>query len=145
MQELGTKRKRVCETGNDPDAGVRTREQYPHTDDCQRDVIVTLAWIALILSGMLEAVWATALDASKGFRKLWPTVTFLASYLASMAGLAYAMSVIPVGTAYAVWVGIGAVLTAAWAMLTKKDRATVLRVALLAGLIACVVGLKAVS
>lgn len=106
---------------------------------------MSVAWILLILSGMLEAVWATALDASKGFRKLWPSVTFVAAYIASMAGLAYGMTQIPVGTAYAAWVGIGAVLTAAWAMATRKDRATVLRVVLLVGLIACVVGLKAVS
>ena len=106
---------------------------------------MSVAWVILILSGMLEAVWATALDASRGFRRLWPSVVFAASYLASMAGLAYGMSEIPVGTAYAVWVGIGAVLTAAWAMITRVDRATLMRVVLLAGLIACVVGLKAVS
>ncbi|EYT53249.1 ligand-binding protein SH3 [Leucobacter sp. UCD-THU] len=106
---------------------------------------MSLAWILLVLSGMLEAVWATALDASKGFKRLWPSALFVVSYVASMAGLAWAMREIPVGTAYAVWVGIGAVLTAAWAMITRKDRATVLRVVLLLGLIACVVGLKAVS
>lgn len=106
---------------------------------------ITLAWVLLILSGMLEAVWATALDASNGFKRFWPSVIFVVSLGASMVGLSIAMHEIPVGTAYAVWVGIGAVLTAAWAMLTRKDRATVLRVALLIGLIGCVVGLKAVS
>lgn len=106
---------------------------------------MSIAWVLLILSGMLEAVWATALDASHGFKRLRPTLLFVITYIASMAGLAYAMSDLPVGTAYAVWVGIGAVLTAAWAMITRKDRATVLRVVLLLGLIACVVGLKAVS
>lgn len=106
---------------------------------------MSLAWILLILSGMLEAVWATALDASRGFRRFWPTALFVVSYVASMAGLAYGMLEIPVGTAYAVWVGIGAVLTAAWAMLTGANRASLIRVVLLAGLIACVVGLKAVS
>ncbi|MEJ6489581.1 multidrug efflux SMR transporter [Leucobacter sp. USCH14] len=104
-----------------------------------------MAWILLILSGMLEAVWATALDASKGFRKFWPSAVFILSYLASLAGLAFGMTEIPVGTAYAVWVGIGAVLTAAWAMLTGADRASLIRVVLLVGLIGCVVGLKAVS
>ncbi|WP_336659157.1 DMT family transporter [Leucobacter sp. USHLN153] len=104
-----------------------------------------MAWVLLICSGMLEAVWATALDASRGFRRFWPSVLFLTTYLASMFGLSYGMSEIPVGTAYAVWVGIGAVLTAVWAIATRKERATVLRVLLLAGLIACVVGLKAVS
>lgn len=106
---------------------------------------MSLAWIALILSGMLEAVWATALDASKGFRRFWPSAIFLLTFAASMAGLAYAMGEIPVGSAYAVWVGIGAVLTAAWALITRQERATVLRVVLLIGLIGCVVGLKAVS
>lgn len=103
------------------------------------------AWIVLILSGMLEAVWATALDKSDGFKRLWPSVMFVAALCASMVGLSYAMLTIAVGTAYAVWVGIGAVLTAAWAMLTGQDRASVAKVLLLLGLIACVVGLKAVS
>lgn len=106
---------------------------------------MTLAWIALILSGMLEAVWATALEASKGFRKFWPSVTFVVSLAASMVGLSYAMSHIPVGTAYAVWVAIGAVLTAGWAMFTGAERPTIIRIVLLLGLIGCVVGLKAVS
>ncbi|RGE23788.1 multidrug efflux SMR transporter [Leucobacter sp. wl10] len=106
---------------------------------------MSLAWIVLVLSGMLEAVWATALDASKGLRRFRPSALFVVSLVASMAGLSFALEEIPVGTAYAVWVGIGAVLTAAWAMITRKDRATVLRVALLIGLIGCVVGLKAVS
>ncbi|MBP1324789.1 quaternary ammonium compound-resistance protein SugE [Leucobacter exalbidus] len=106
---------------------------------------MALAWIILILSGMLEAVWATALDATQGFRRLWPSVIFAVSVIASMAGLSYALHEIPVGTAYAVWVGIGAVLTTAWAFITGADRVTLARVLLLAGLIACVAGLKAVS
>lgn len=106
---------------------------------------MSLAWIVLVLSGGLEAVWATALAASRGFTKLWPSVLFVVSATVSMAGLAYAMTYLSAGTAYAVWVGIGAVLTATWAMATKQDRATLARVLLLAGLIACVVGLKVVS
>lgn len=106
---------------------------------------MSLAWVILIASGMLEAVWATALGASQGFRRLWPSVVFVISLALSMAGLAVAMLEIPVGTAYAVWVGIGAVLTAAWAIVTRRERATVVKVCLLVGLIACVVGLKAVS
>lgn len=106
---------------------------------------MSLAWIALILSGVLEAVWATALSASNGFRKLWPTVTFLVAFTISMLGLSFAMSEIPVGTAYAVWVGIGAVLTATWAIVSGAEKATVLRIILLLCLIGCVVGLKVVS
>lgn len=117
--------------------------------DCQKDLIVsdsvTLAWIVLIASGTLEAVWASALAASSGLKRLWPSLLFIVSLALSMAGLAFAMLTLPAGTAYAVWVGIGAVLTAAWAIATKRERATVVRVLLLAGLIACVVGLKAVS
>ncbi|MBC9926526.1 MULTISPECIES: multidrug efflux SMR transporter [unclassified Leucobacter] len=106
---------------------------------------MTLAWVVLIGSGVLEAVWATALSRSNGLKKLWPTVTFVVSIVVSMAGLAYALRELPVGTAYAVWVGIGAVLTSAWAIISGAERATLLRVVLLVGLIACVAGLKAVS
>ncbi|MGW4029213.1 DMT family transporter [Streptomyces sp. NPDC004838] len=104
-----------------------------------------MAWVVLILSGVLEAVWATALSASKNFKRLVPSVVFVVSLTASMAGLAYAMNSLPTGTAYAVWVGIGAVLTATWAIVTGQERATLARVLLLLGLIGCVVGLKAVS
>lgn len=65
----------------------------------------------LVASGMLEAVWAAALSASHGFTRLRPTLLFLVALTSSMAGLARAMTDIPTGTAYAVWVGIGAVLT----------------------------------
>ena len=70
-----------------------------------------MAWFVLIVSGMLEAVWATALDASQGFRRWRPTLVFLVATTLSMLGLAWAMTSIPTGTAYAVWVGIGATLT----------------------------------
>lgn len=106
---------------------------------------MTFAWVILILSGMLEAVWATALARSKGLKKLWPSLIFVVSMVVSMIGLAFALGELPVGTAYSVWVGIGATLTAAWAIISGAERATVLRVALLLGLIACVAGLKAVS
>ncbi|MCC9197137.1 multidrug efflux SMR transporter [Arthrobacter sp. zg-Y820] len=104
-----------------------------------------MAWVILVLSGMLEAVWATALGKSENFRRRWPTVIFGAGIILSMAGLAFAMQSIPVGTAYAVWVGIGAVLTAAYAMLFGGERATVLKVLLLLGIVGCVVGLKLVA
>ncbi|MGO1255398.1 MAG: DMT family transporter [Microbacterium gubbeenense] len=104
-----------------------------------------MEWIVLVASGMLEAVWATALSASKGFKKLWPSVVFVVSLVVSMAGLAFAMSRIPTGTAYAVWVGIGAVLTVLLAVVRKEERLTLARGALLALLVASVIGLKAVS
>lgn len=104
-----------------------------------------MAWVVLVLSGMLEAVWATALGQSQNFHRLWPTVVFAAGLLLSMAGLAFAMQSIPVGTAYAVWVGIGAVLTAAYAMAFGGEKATLLKVLLLLGVVGCVIGLKLVG
>ncbi len=99
-------------------------------------------WLVLIASGVLEAVWATALGRSEGFTRLAPTAVFAVALAASMAGLAYAMRGLPIGTAYAVWVGIGAALTAGWAMWTGQEAVSVVRVLLLAGIVGCVVGLK---
>ncbi|UPO76310.1 multidrug efflux SMR transporter [Arthrobacter sp. Helios] len=104
-----------------------------------------MSWAILIASGMLEAVWATALGKSNNFRKPLPSIVFVLALTASMAGLAWAMLSIPVGTAYAVWVGIGAVLTAAYAMAFGGEKATVAKVVLLMGIIGCVVGLKVVA
>jgi quaternary ammonium compound-resistance protein SugE len=104
-----------------------------------------MAWAVLVLSGVLEAVWATALGASNNFARRGPTIIFVVALLASMVGLAYAMTTLPVGTAYAVWVGIGAVLTVVLAVGRRQERLSVARAALLVVLIGCVVGLKAVS
>ncbi|MGY2078368.1 DMT family transporter [Modestobacter sp. SYSU DS0657] len=103
-----------------------------------------MAWLVLVVSGALEAVWATALDRSHGFSRLVPSVVFAVALAGSMGGLAFAMRTLPLGTAYAVWVGIGAVLTAGWAMLTGAEPVSVVRVLLLAGIVGCVVGLKLV-
>ena len=99
-------------------------------------------WLVLVLSGVLEAVWATALGRSDGFSRLGPSVVFGVAALASFAGLAYAMKGLPIGTAYAVWVGIGAALTAGYAMWSGDEPASVVRVLLLLGIVACVIGLK---
>lgn len=101
-----------------------------------------MSWIVLILSGVLEAVWATALGKSAGFTRLWPTVVFVAGLLASMGGLAYAMREISTGTAYAVWVGIGAALTVLCAMVFGGDGFSIVKLLLILGLVGCVVGLK---
>jgi quaternary ammonium compound-resistance protein SugE len=99
-------------------------------------------WLVLVLSGVLEAVWATALGRSEGFARLLPTLVFGLSLAASMGGLAYAMRSLPAGTAYAVWVGVGAVLTAGYAMWAGQEPASTIRVLLLAGIVGCVVGLE---
>ncbi|MBB1021058.1 multidrug efflux SMR transporter [Dietzia sp. E1] len=104
-----------------------------------------MAWVVLVLSGVLEAVWATAMGRSEGFTRLWPTVVFGLALVVSMAGLAYAMRELPVGTAYAVWVGIGASLTVVYAMATGAEPASAMKVLFLAMIIGGVVGLKAVS
>ncbi|NYI71730.1 quaternary ammonium compound-resistance protein SugE [Naumannella cuiyingiana] len=104
-----------------------------------------LAWAVLVVSGMLEAVWATALGEVRGIRRPAPLIIFVLAVIASMAGLMYAMLHIPTGTAYAVWVGIGAVLTVVIAIVRGTERATLARILLLIGLVGCVVGLKAVS
>jgi len=104
-----------------------------------------MSWIILIVSGVLEAVWATALGKSEGFTKLWPTVIFGAGLVLSMAGLAFAMRTIPIGTAYAVWVGIGAALTVLYAMIFGGEPASLVKILLILGLIGCVIGLKLVD
>ncbi|MFE7801434.1 DMT family transporter [Nocardia sp. NPDC057440] len=104
-----------------------------------------MAWVILIASGVLEAVWATALAASHGFRRVGATVVFAVALVVSMIGLAIAMNSLPTGTAYAVWVGIGAVLTAVWAIFSGREKATAARTLLLLVLIGCVAGLKVVS
>ena len=99
-------------------------------------------WLLLVLSGALEAVWATALSKSEGFSRLGPIAIFAAALVASMAGLSFALRGLPVGTAYAVWVGIGAALTSGYAMWSGDEAASPVRLLLLAGIVVCVVGLK---
>lgn len=103
-----------------------------------------MSWFVLVASGVLEAVWATALGRSDGLSKLLPTAVFGVALLASMGGLAYAMRTLPTGTAYAVWVGIGASLTVLWATATGDEPFSVVRLLLVAGIVGCVVGLKLV-
>lgn len=101
-----------------------------------------MAWFVLIASGVLEAVWATALNKSDGFSRLGPSLVFLVAVALSMTGLAVAMRTLPVGTSYAVWVGIGAVLTVAYAMLIGDEPASLIKLVLIGGIVACVAGLK---
>lgn len=103
-----------------------------------------MSWLVLVLSGVLEAVWATALDRSDGFSRLIPSVVFLVALTLSMVGLGYAMRELPVGTSYAVWVGIGACLTIIYAMVSGVEPVSMVKILLLTGLIGCIVGLKLV-
>jgi quaternary ammonium compound-resistance protein SugE len=101
-----------------------------------------VAWLILVLSGVLEAVWAVALGKSEGFSRVGPSVVFFVALAASMGGLAYAMRTLPTGTAYAVWVAVGASLTVAFGMLSGSESVSVVKILLLLGLVGCVVGLK---
>jgi quaternary ammonium compound-resistance protein SugE len=104
-----------------------------------------MTWLILLASGVLEAVWATAMDRSEGFSRLIPSLIFAVALLFSMAGLAFAMRTLPTGTSYAVWVGIGAVLTVGYAMLTGEETASPVKLLLIAGVVGCIAGLKVVS
>lgn len=102
-------------------------------------------WLVLILSGVLEAVWATALAASDRFRRPRPTALFAVTMTLSMVGLAWAMTGLPTGTAYAVWVGIGAVGTVLLSVARREEHLDAARAALLVLLVGCVAGLKVVA
>ncbi|MEV7663374.1 multidrug efflux SMR transporter [Paenarthrobacter sp. NPDC089316] len=100
-------------------------------------------WLILLASAILEAVWATALGLSNGFTQPLPTVVFAITAVLSMLGLGIAVKRIPLGTAYAVWVGIGAALTVGWAMITGVESASPLKLLFIAGIVGCAAGLKA--
>ena len=104
-----------------------------------------MSWIFLVVSGVLETVWAAALAQSRGFTRLVPSLVFGVALVLSMGGLALALRTIPIGTGYAVWVGIGAVGTAAYGMVALGEPASVARLLCLLAIVAGVVGLKLVS
>ncbi|WP_124054829.1 DMT family transporter [Arcanobacterium ihumii] len=104
-----------------------------------------MSWLILVLSGFAESIWALALGESDGFKKRIPTAIFVVFLALSMLGLAFAMTAIPTGTAYAVWTGIGASVTVVVSILRGKEKTSVFKILLLMLLIGCVVGLKAVA
>ena len=101
-----------------------------------------MAWLVLIISGLLETVWAVSLDATRGFTRLWPSVVFGVSLVLSMGGLAYALRTIPVGTGYAVWVGIGVVGTALVGMFFLGEGFSLAKMLCLMLVVGGLVGLK---
>jgi len=101
-----------------------------------------MAWFVLVVSGLFEAVWATALGRSAGLTRPWPTVAFFLALAVSMGGLAYAMKTLPTGTSYVVWVGVGASVAVVVAMLTGNEPFSWLKVGLITGLVGCIVGLR---
>lgn len=101
-----------------------------------------MAWLILIGAGLLEIVWATALKNADGFTRLWPSVVGIAFSLVSFFMLAVALKNLPVGTAYAVWVGIGAVGVAIAGILAFGESASFLRLGFIAMILVGVIGLR---
>lgn len=103
-----------------------------------------MAWPVLVVSAVLEAVWATALGQSDGLREPIPTLVFVVAVVLSMCGLAVAVRAIPIGTAYAVWTGLGAALTVVWAAVVGDEALTVTRAIFLTMIVGAVIGLRLV-
>ncbi len=104
-----------------------------------------MAWVYLILASAFEVAWAMGLKSTQGFTRLWPSVYVLAMGTASVVLLAQATKQLPIGTAYAVWTGIGAVGTAALGMVLFGESRDAARLACMALIIGGVIGLKMVS
>lgn len=104
-----------------------------------------MAWLLLVLGGLFEVGFTTSLRYVDGFRNLPWTLAFLGSVSLSMGLLEVASRTIPLGTAYAVWAGIGALGTAAVGIAFYGEAATAARLALLLGLIGCIIGLKLIE
>ncbi|MBX3522618.1 MAG: quaternary ammonium compound efflux SMR transporter SugE [Xanthobacteraceae bacterium] len=104
-----------------------------------------MAWISLLIAGLFEVGWAIGLKYTGGFSKLWPSVWTIAAMIVSLVFLEYALRTLPVGTAYAVWVGIGAVGTAILGMWLFGESRDVARIVCLMLIVAGVVGLKVVT
>ena len=104
-----------------------------------------MPWFVLVLAGVFEIGWAIGLKYTDGFTKLWPTVGTVASMAISLGLLGVAMKSLPVGTAYAVWVGVGAVGTAILGIVLLGEPANAGRMVSLALIVAGIVGLKLAS
>ena len=104
-----------------------------------------MAWLSLFVAGLFEVGWAIGLKYTDGFTRLWPTVWTVAAMIVSLALLGLSLRTLPVGTAYAVWVGIGAVGTAVLGIVLFGESREPLRLACLVLIVAGVVGLKLVT
>ena len=100
------------------------------------------AWVFLIAAGLLEIVWSIGMKYSEGFTKLWPSIITLVAAWFSYWLLAVAVKVLPVGTAYAAWTGIGAVGAAVLGMILFKEPATAARIVCILLIVAGITGLK---
>ena len=104
-----------------------------------------MAWIVLVLAGLFEIGWAIGLKYTEGFTRLWPSLWTIAAMIVSLGLLGLAMKSLPVGTSYAVWVGVGAVGTAILGIALLGEPATVARLGSIALIVAGIIGLKLAS
>jgi quaternary ammonium compound-resistance protein SugE len=104
-----------------------------------------VAWFYLLIAGLLEVGWAIGLKYTEGFSRLWPSILTIAAMIFSLAFLGLALKVLPVGTAYAVWTGIGAVGTVILGIYLFNEPATAARLACIGLILAGIVGLKLVT
>lgn len=101
-----------------------------------------MSWLILIVAGLLEVVWAVGLKYTHGFSRLWPSLITVTAMVVSIALLAWAMKSLPVGTAYAIWTGIGAVGAAITGIVLLGESASLARIASLALIVCGIIGLK---
>ncbi|MFT3685867.1 MAG: quaternary ammonium compound efflux SMR transporter SugE [Phycisphaerales bacterium] len=101
-----------------------------------------MPWLILLIAGLLEVTWAIGLKYTNGFKNLWPSVITVVALVASVYLLAVAAKSIPIGTAYAVWTGIGALGAVILGIVLFKEPATALRILFLCTLLGSIVGLK---
>lgn len=104
-----------------------------------------MAWVVLLVAGVLEIGWAVGLKHTEGFTRIGPTLATAAALLASMGLLGLALRTLPLGTAYAVWTGIGTVGTAIVGMVLFREPATAARILCIALIVAGIIGLKLTS
>lgn len=104
-----------------------------------------MAWLVLILAGLLEVVWAVGLKYTEGFTRLWPSVVTLVAMVLSVVLLGWAMKSLPMGTAYAIWVGVGAVGAVICGILLFGEPANASRLVSVALIVAGIIGLKLAS
>ena len=104
-----------------------------------------MAWVILFVAGLFEIAWAVGLKYTEGFTRLWPTVGTAVALVASMALLGVSLRTLPLGTAYAIWTGIGSVGTAVLGIVLFREPATAIRLACIGLIVAGIVGLKLAS
>jgi len=133
-----------------PDIGKQKHSGRPELQAHQAGTALqfkesVMAWFSLFIAGLFEVGWAIGLKYTDGFSKLWPSLWTAAAMIVSLIFLEYALRTLPVGTAYAVWVGIGAVGTAIMGMWLFNEPRDIARIVCLMLIVAGVIGLKFVT